>query len=66
MAFGETLGHFLNHPAAWRHLQHEAPLYAREWSDVAMAERLARLYSTIGISDLGQNFRPTVAFRAER
>ncbi len=66
MAFGETLGNFLNHPAAWRHLQHEAPLYAREWSDVAMAERLARLYSAIGISDFGQNFRPTVAFRAER
>jgi glycosyltransferase involved in cell wall biosynthesis len=62
--FGETLGHFLNHPATWRHLQQEAPDYAREWSDVAMAERLARLYATIRISGFGQNIRPTVAFRA--
>jgi glycosyltransferase involved in cell wall biosynthesis len=43
-AFGETLGHFLNHPAAWQHLNDEAPIYAREWTDVAMAERLAGLY----------------------
>ena len=46
-AFGEALGHFLNRPAAWRHLAKEAPLYAREWSDVAMAERLAGLYRTL-------------------
>ena len=46
-AFGETLGHFLNHPAAWRHLNDEAPIYAREWTDVAMAERLARLYGQL-------------------
>ena len=32
------------HPAAWRHLYDEAPRYAREWTDVAMAERLAMLY----------------------
>ncbi|WP_434513826.1 glycosyltransferase [Dechloromonas sp. ARDL1] len=43
-AFGETLGHFVDHPAAWRHLGDEAPLYAREWSDEAMAGRLAQLY----------------------
>lgn len=43
-AFGETLGHFIDHPAAWRHLGDEAPIYAREWSDVAMAGRLAQLY----------------------
>ncbi|WP_295004142.1 glycosyltransferase [uncultured Dechloromonas sp.] len=43
-AFGETLGHFVDHPAAWRHLGDEAPIYAREWSDVAMAGRLAQLY----------------------
>ena len=46
-AFGEALGHFLNRPTAWRHLAEEAPLYAREWSDVAMAERLAGLYRTL-------------------
>ncbi|UCV27858.1 glycosyltransferase [Ferribacterium limneticum] len=51
-AFGETLGHFLNHPAAWRHLNDEAPIYAREWTDVAMAERLARLYGQLA----GVNF----------
>lgn len=43
-AFGEALGHFLSRPTAWRHLANEAPIYAREWSDVAMAERLAALY----------------------
>ncbi len=43
-AFGEALAHFLNNPAAWRHLPQEAPVYAREWSDVALAERLAAHY----------------------
>jgi glycosyltransferase involved in cell wall biosynthesis len=61
-AFGETLGHFLNHPAAWRHLQHEAPVYASEWSDVAMAERLARLYGDLAILEFAQKNPLTVAF----
>ncbi|MBP5996365.1 MAG: glycosyltransferase [Azonexus sp.] len=43
-AFGEMLGHFLNRSDAWRHLAEEAPAYAREWSDAAMAARLAGLY----------------------
>jgi 1,2-diacylglycerol 3-alpha-glucosyltransferase len=43
-AFGETLGNFLNQPAKQRQLAEEAPLYAAEWSDVAMASRLAGLY----------------------
>jgi glycosyltransferase involved in cell wall biosynthesis len=43
-AFGEVLGQVLRHPDAWQHLKDEAPGYAREWTDVAMAERLARLY----------------------
>ncbi len=43
-AFGEVLGHFLNQPSAWRHLREEAPVYAQEWSDAAMAARLAALY----------------------
>ncbi|HSG23406.1 MAG TPA: glycosyltransferase, partial [Azonexus sp.] len=45
--FGETLGNFLNQPTAWRHLREEAPVYAREWSDVAMAARLASLYRSL-------------------
>jgi len=61
-AFGETLGHFLNHPDAWRHLQAEAPIYAREWSDVAMAERLARLYGDLAILEFAQKNPLTVAF----
>lgn len=43
-AFGEVLGHFLGHSDAWRHLAEEAPGYAAEWSDTAMAARLAALY----------------------
>ena len=42
--FGEMLGHFLGHSDAWRHLAAEAPDYAAEWSDAAMASRLASLY----------------------
>lgn len=43
-AFGEMLGHFVDRPEAWRHLRDEAPVYAQEWSDAAMAWRLAQLY----------------------
>ncbi len=46
-AFGEMLGHFLNRSDAWRHLAEEAPVYAREWSDTAMAARLAGLYRVL-------------------
>ncbi|MDE2439884.1 MAG: glycosyltransferase [Betaproteobacteria bacterium] len=46
-AFGDTLGHFLSRPTAWRQLADEAPIYASEWSDVAMAERLAALYRNL-------------------
>ncbi len=48
-AFGEALGHFLSRPLAWRHLADEAPVYAQEWSDVAMAERLAVLYRNLRV-----------------
>lgn len=60
-AFGETLGYFLNHPATWRHLQQEAPIYAREWSDVAMAERLARLYGSLAALKIAPENPLTVA-----
>ena len=44
VAFGQTLAHFLAHRPVWGHLQREAREFAREWSDAAMAERLASLY----------------------
>src|SRR5574343_637297 len=59
-AFGETLAHFLNRPAAWRHLYEEAPRYAQEWTDVAMAERLATLYRQLA----GLQFSPEVPLTA--
>ncbi|EKE17713.1 MAG: hypothetical protein ACD_10C00309G0006, partial [uncultured bacterium] len=31
----------------WRHLREEAPVYAQEWSDGAMAARLANLYRSL-------------------
>jgi len=43
-AFGEALADFINRPSAWGHLRREAPAYAAEWSDAAMAERLSGLY----------------------
>ena len=46
-AFGQALGDFLNQPQAWRHLAAEAPAYAEEWSDTAMAARLATLYQAM-------------------
>jgi len=53
-AFGEMLGKFLNQTSAWRHLREEAPIYAREWSDVAMAGRLAELYRELAGLKLAQ------------
>jgi 1,2-diacylglycerol 3-alpha-glucosyltransferase len=46
-AFGQLLGDFLNSPTAWRRLRDEAPEYAAEWSDTAMAARLAALYASL-------------------
>jgi glycosyltransferase involved in cell wall biosynthesis len=46
-AFGEAMGHYLSRPTAWRHLADEAPIYAGEWSDRAMAERLAGFYRSL-------------------
>ena len=42
--FGKLLASYLNGPSTWKHLREEAPKYAAEWSDVAMATRLATLY----------------------
>lgn len=43
-AFGEALGHLLAYPGAWGHLARSALDCARDWSDTAMAARLATLY----------------------
>ncbi len=44
VAFGDLLGRFFSRREDWPALAEEAVAYAREWSDLAMAERLARLY----------------------
>ncbi|MGE5491873.1 MAG: glycosyltransferase [Actinomycetota bacterium] len=46
--FGATLALFLNQREAWDELGRDAAAYAAEWSDGAMACRLAELYSTLG------------------
>ena len=50
--FGAALADFLNRPSAWRHLRQEAPTYAAEWSDRAMAARLAGLYRQLAGLDI--------------
>ncbi len=59
-AFGEMLGHFLNRSEAWRHLAEEAQVYAREWSDTAMAARLAGLYRELADLEIAPG-RPLTA-----
>jgi glycosyltransferase involved in cell wall biosynthesis len=46
-AFGELLGRYLNQPSVFQHLRDEAPRYAGEWSDGAMASRLAERYRAL-------------------
>lgn len=60
-AFGHMLAHFFNHRPVWGHLQREARDYAQEWSDAAMAERLASLYRTVRREHLAQNGEPLFA-----
>ena len=52
-AFGSVLGHVLGRPDGWRHLREEAPVYAREWSDAAMARRMVDLYRGLTASPGG-------------
>ena len=59
-AFGEALADFINRPSTWSHLRHEAPEYAKEWSDVAMAGRLAGLYGQMA----GRKFDPEMVSTA--
>ncbi len=58
-AFGQAMGQILGHRKAWRHLADEAPGYAQEWSDVAMAERLAVLYRQVATAKMGQKILST-------
>lgn len=61
-AFGEVLGDFFNRPSAWSHLAEQAAAYADEWSDAAMAGRLAGLYRRLaGKAGLPDNPQITVA-----
>ena len=46
-AFGQALGHFFNQPSLRQTLARQAPIYAGEWSDGAMAARLAQLYQAL-------------------
>lgn len=47
VAFGQALGHCLNQPSLRQALAQQAPIYAGEWSDGAMAARLATLYQAL-------------------
>ena len=58
-AFGQAMGQILGHRGAWRHLAEEAPGYAQEWSDSAMAERLAALYRQAAALKIGQKMLST-------
>jgi glycosyltransferase involved in cell wall biosynthesis len=60
-AFGDALADFLNRPSAWRHLRREAPVYAAEWSDGAMAARLAGLYRELAGLEVGSDSPLAVA-----
>ena len=60
-AFGDALGHVLGRPTAWGHLRKEAPVYAREWSDHAMAGRLAEVYASLGVPKRAVARRSTAA-----
>ena len=53
-AFGETMADYFNRSDAWLHLPDEAAAYAREWSDTAMAARLAALYRQLAGSEAEQ------------
>ena len=62
--FGETLAHVLNHSSAWQHLGDEAAQYAREWSDAAMAGRMAALYRQVADMKIAPD-RPLTALQSK-
>jgi glycosyltransferase involved in cell wall biosynthesis len=52
--FGKMVAGYLNGPSTWKHLREDAPKFAAEWSDVAMATRLATLYRDLAGAQLEQ------------
>jgi glycosyltransferase involved in cell wall biosynthesis len=60
-SFGEAVARVLNRPAAWGHLREDAPVYAREWSDGAMAGRLAALYRQLSAEKMPDSRALTAA-----
>ncbi len=64
-AFGEVLGHFLSHPAAWAHKSAEARSRSRDCSDTAMAVRLAALYRQLAAAPEGERAWPSAGAAAD-
>ncbi len=62
--FGEALAQVLNHPSAWQHLGDDAAQYAREWSDIAMASRMAELYRRMATPEFASE-QPLTAPRSK-
>ena len=61
IAFGTALGKFLNQPSRWQPMQAAALADAGEWSDTAMAGRLAALYRQQAKRKIGEETPLTVA-----
>jgi glycosyltransferase involved in cell wall biosynthesis len=59
-AFGAALADYLNRPSNWAAMRSEALRYANEWSDVAMAGRLAALYQQLAETNISTNTLSTV------
>nr|MBL8411820.1 glycosyltransferase [Dechloromonas sp.] len=51
-AFGKAMADFILRPSLWGHLAGEAGPYAEEWSDTAMAARLAGLYRSLAGAEI--------------
>jgi glycosyltransferase involved in cell wall biosynthesis len=60
-AFGAALADYLNRPSNWAAMCSEALRYASEWSDVAMAGRLAALYQQLAATNISTNTLSTVS-----
>lgn len=60
-AFGAALADYLNRPSNWAAMRSEALRYASEWSDVAMAGRLAALYQQLAATNISTNTLSTVS-----
>jgi glycosyltransferase involved in cell wall biosynthesis len=51
-AFGKAMADFILRPSVWGHLAGDARHYAEEWSDTAMAVRLAGLYRSLAGAEI--------------